>query len=626
MSAADSPQQGSDRFDVLITDGIVVDGSGAERFVADVGVRDDVIAAVGDLDGASAQVEVDATGLVVAPGFIEKHSHASTSALRKAESALTQGVTTELVNTDGGGNLDIPERLSIEEGGLGINIGAYVPFNSVWSEVVGLDDRRATPAEIETMRDHVDKGLSDGAWGVSSGLAYTPAAFAQTDQVIEVVEAAQPWRAMFTNHIRNENETVIDATAETIEIGEGAGLVPVITHMKVMGPANWGKSEQTIGLIDEANARGTYTAADVYPYLRSQTGIHATIPPWIKEGGRDEMLARFEDPQLRPQIIEDIEELMHSRVPGPEGVWIRDFGRTLDDVAQEMGVRPGEAVIRIVTEHGNLSCIWTFGDEADLHRIMKHPNTAIASDGGASTSETTHPRHYGTQPRVLAQFVRETGVLSLEEAVRKMTGLPATLTGMVKRGFIAPGMTADLAIFDADSVIDRATFEQPKQFAEGIEHVLIGGEFALKDGAVTDEQHGKALRRTGNMPSRPMTGDASVDASAKGRLNSVDGDGKATLTFNAAARDGDTTGKLVFNGQDGLTLRSLELGRLQVTDGWASVTGRGQVAGGDGERTFLITVDESDPFVDGRTTVTVEIEGGERFKGTLTGSSSVDKG
>ena len=458
------PAQAEDMdFDVLLRGGTVIDGTGAEAFQADVGVVGDRIAQVGDLSDASATTELDVEGLVATPGFVEIHSHANVGALPEARSSLTQGVTTEMINPDGGGSLNIAQRLSLEEQGLGINVGAYVPFNSIWSNVVGSSDRDATEDEIERMRGLTESGMANGAWGVSSGLAYSPAAFASTDEVIQVVEAARDWRTNYPSHIRNEGDDVVESTAEAIEVGEEGGLVPVVTHMKVMGPENWGTTEDTLELIDEANERGTYAAADVYPYLRSQTGIHATIPSWVLDGGRDAMLERFEDEELRPQIIEEIEVVLASRVIGPEGVWIRSLGQTLEEVAEELDVRPGEAVIEVVTEHGNLSSIWEFGDDEDLNRLMQHPYMAIASDGGAELSETAHPRNYGTQPRVLAEYVREQGVLGLEEAIYKMTGLPATIIGMVDRGYLEPGMVADITVFDPDTIIDHATFEEPKQ-------------------------------------------------------------------------------------------------------------------------------------------------------------------
>jgi N-acyl-D-aspartate/D-glutamate deacylase len=512
----------SSTLDLIIRGGSVIDGTGAPAYPADVGIAGGYIAAVGDLSGATAAREIDATGLVVAPGFIDVHSHGELSVLPVAESSLRQGVTTEILHPDGGGIIRIAERLATEIGGLGINIGVYIGFNAVWSNVVGNEDRRATADEVDRMRRIVVSGLANGGWGVSAGLAYTPAYFAQTDQVIEVTEAARAWRTNFPNHIRNEADDVIEATEETIVISENAGMVPVITHMKVMGPGNWGKSEDTVGLIEEANGRGIYTAADVYPYLRSQTGINATIPAWVRDGGDAAMRERFDDPELRPQIREEIEALMLTRVPGPEGIWVRALGQTVADAAasrwDDSPVTPGEAIIRIRLEEGNTSCIWTFGHEDDFRRILLNPTTAVASDGGASTSATTHPRRYGTFPRVLGHYVREEGLLSLEEAVFKMTYLPATMIGMVDRGLLAPGMAADVTVFDPETVIDNATFEEPRQLADGIEHVLVNGQVALTGGTISGVQAGRSLRRTGSMPTRPVTGPDGGRARVSGRL------------------------------------------------------------------------------------------------------------
>lgn len=293
-------------FDKIIRNGTIIDGSGLPQYDADIGIRDGIIARIGNLESYAAQTEVDANGLIIAPGFIDLHSHASTAALQEAQSSLTQGVTTEILNVDGGGPTDLQERFALEEDGLGINIGAYIGFNSVWEEVVGEEDRRATEAEISEMQGLVTQAMEDGAYGVSAGLFYRPAYYATTEEVIDVVTVASKWRTNFPHHIRNENNEVVEATAETIEIGEEAGLAPHITHMKVMGPDNWGKSAETVGLIEEANERGTYATADVYPYLRSQTCLTAIVPPWVEDGGWDAMLERFADPELRPQIAEEI--------------------------------------------------------------------------------------------------------------------------------------------------------------------------------------------------------------------------------------------------------------------------------------------------------------------------------
>src|SRR5690625_13446 len=321
----------NDGYDTIIRGGTIVDGSGLDRYDADVAIKDGYIAEIGDLSNAVAEQEIDAEGNFVAPGFIDVHSHASLAALQEAESPLSQGVTMEVLSPDGGGPTDLQSRIDLEDSGLGINIGSYIGFNSVWSEVVGSEDRRATDAEIEEMQALVTEAMEKGAAGVSAGLFYRPAYFADTDQVIDVVSAAGDWRTNFPNHQRNENNEVVEATAETIEIGEESGVAPVITHIKTMGPDNWGKSAEMMELINDANERGVYTAADVYPYLRSQTGLTAIVPPWVEEGGRSAMLERFADPELRPIIEEEIEEIMHSRVQGPEGVYFPTKRMTLAD-------------------------------------------------------------------------------------------------------------------------------------------------------------------------------------------------------------------------------------------------------------------------------------------------------
>lgn len=519
-------------FDVILRRGTVIDGSGRDRFVADVAISGGHIAAVGDLSGAGARTEVDIAGLIVAPGFIDVHSHANSTALQEARSCLTQGVTTEILSPDGGGSTNVPGVLSLEHTGLGINIGAYIGFNSVWSEVVGREDRDPTSEEVQRMRELVRRGMEDGAWGVSSGIAYVPAAYAKTQYVTQVVSAAKEWRTNYCSHIRNESVDVVESTAECITIGENAGLAPVVTHMKVMGPGQWGQSEQTLGLIEAANARGIYAAADVYPYLASQTGTTAIIPDWVEEGSREDMLARFADPELRPRIEREIEELIAGRCESAADVYFPTRRQTLADVAEEKGVSPGEATIQIMEETGSLRTIYHFGHENDFKRILTSPWTSVASDGGASTSNSIHPRRYGTQPRVLGHYTRELGYLRLEEAVLKMTALPAAMIGMIDRGVLAPGMAADVTVFDADTIVDKATFDEPRQYAEGVRHVLVNGQFALRDGALTGTRAGAALRRTGNWVSRPHTNASSAGAFAAGRLVPLSRDSSAGKTFS----------------------------------------------------------------------------------------------
>ncbi|UJL45935.1 amidohydrolase family protein [Virgibacillus sp. NKC19-16] len=833
--------QGDMGFDKIIRNGTVIDGSGLPKYDADIGIRDGIIARIGNLENYAAEKEVDANGLFVAPGFIDLHSHASTSALQEAQSSLTQGVTTELLNVDGGGPTDLQERFALEEDGLGINIGAYIGFNSVWEEVVGEEDRRATEAEISEMQGLVTEAMEDGAYGVSAGLFYRPAYYSTTEEVIDVVSAASEWRTNFPHHIRNENNEVVEATAETIEIGEEAGLAPHITHMKVMGPDNWGKSAETVGLIEEANARGTYATADVYPYLRSQTGLTAIVPPWVEDGGWDAMLERFADPELRPQIAEEIEEIMHSRVEGPEDVYFPTRQMTLADymeegfnydrngqallgflnfdydsditfdidelniqdldgntafdydftsseewesesfeqlfsypsnavsylVEEDVGkieidermqgnasaygkvtpvmdelennseaymrfkvsetgnnqrirfwlqaddfssgssfpvngygielhlgndnlvlygredgsstnygsvdanmtndwqslrirveddqlmvrlwndeneepeewdmvqeipapqddgeeeeLTPGETTMRILETEGSLRSIYNFGHEDDFKRILDNPTTAIASDGGATTSNSTHPRRYGTQPRALGQYVREEGLTDWETMVQKMTGLPATIIGMTDRGFIAEGMAADITIFDPETVIDNATFDEPKQYADGIEYVLVNGEFALEDGELTGLHPGKALKRAANMPSRPMTTE-SVDIEEEGELYDMDEPdslAEAEMAFALQQDEADIKADGSFTVQDessDLNFAATGFGKIQVADGWTSFTGRGLLNESE-ERTFMVIIDENETMItDQRPTVTIQIEGEDEIRGFL---------
>src|SRR5262249_50575463 len=428
---------------------------------------------------------IDAAGLYVAPGFINIHSHASPDALPSAENMLTQGVTTEIVNPDGGGFTDIAQQLADSaRGGLAVNLGAYIGFNSVWSTVVGAADRRPTDEELAAMRAMIVDGLAHGAWGVSAGLDYKPAYYAQVEEVIRVVEPAAQWRTNFPNHDRLTPESNYSSRAgvsETLALRGKAGLVPVVTHMKSQGHEQ-GKAGELLAMMDAATRRGSYTAADVYPYLAGQTGLGAlTVPAWAQDGGRDAMLKRFQDPSLRARIVKEIEEAMDARFGGVGGVYLPAIKRELADIAREQQVSPGEAVVSIL-EQRNETGIMRFGSEEDLVRILKYPSASIACDCGATLNTRQHPRAWGSFPRVLGRYVRDQRVLTWEDAIRKMSGLPASTIGMVDRGFLAPGMAADLTIFNPETIIDRATYDDPAQLSEGIRFVIVNGAVALRDG------------------------------------------------------------------------------------------------------------------------------------------------
>jgi len=488
----------SGTFDIILRHGTIVDGTGLPSYAGDLGIAGDRIAALGDLSGSGATIDIDAAGLFVAPGFLNVHSHAVASALPDAVNMLTQGVTTEIVNADGGGPIDIRDQLSrLTDGGLAVNAGAYTGFNSVWAAIVGPSDRRPDADEVGRMRAMLQDGLAAGAWGVSAGLDYKPAYFATAGEVSRIVSVAAAWRTNFPNHERLTPEGGYSSRAgiaETIAIGETAGLIPVITHMKIQGREQ-GRAAEVIASMDAAAARGHYVAADAYPYLAGQTSLEALIiPAWAQEGGRDAMLKRFADPSQRARIIVEAEQALNARFNGAAGVYLPATQRQLVDLMREQHASAGETVIRIL-ESESPSAILRFGSEADLVKVLQYPATAIACDCGASAATRTHPRYFGTFPRVLGHYVRDEHVLTLEQGVHKMTGMPAARLGLKDRGVLRAGAVADVVVFDAGRIADRATFENPHQYAVGIDYVLVNGVAAVDGGRYMDLRAGRVLRR-----------------------------------------------------------------------------------------------------------------------------------
>jgi N-acyl-D-amino-acid deacylase len=580
-------------FDVILRGGSVLDGTGRPAYRADIAVAGSRIARIGNLSRDTATTVIDVSGLVVAPGFINLHSHAVPAALPTAANMLRQGVTTELLNSDGGGPVDVARQLAaVDSISPAINVGAYAPFNSAWMRVVGSIDRRPAPAEVAQITALLEQALEAGAWGVSAGLDYKPAYFAKTDEVIAALSPLRDWRTNFPNHDRltpQAGYSSLVAMRETIEIGERAGLVPVITHMKVQGK-NQGMADSALAMMRAATARGVYTAADVYPYLAGQTSLAALfIPGWAQEGGRDSLVRRLRDPAIRARITRETEEGLVARVSSPANVRVIGRDKTLSELMAEMGgVSAGEAIARIL-EVDSPGMIATFGVEPDLVKIMQYPDAAIACDCGASP-RATHPRYFGTFPRVLGHYARESRALALADAVRKMTGLPATIVGMVDRGFIAVGMAADLTVFDSSMVIDRATYEQPTASPEGIRHVLVNGRIALRDGAPTGLAGGRALRRTRAMVSRPMV------VSSTPNLTALASDSGRTLTVDLARRTLRVTGA-------GARLEAIDFGLLQTATKWASITGLLRDSSTGAEHGFVLIIDES------AGTAAIEIDG-----------------
>ncbi len=615
LVAAGHAQSPSPAFDTIVRHGTVIDGSGNPRYEADLAVRNGFIVAIGDLASATAATEIEARGLFVTPGFINIHSHASAAALPTAVNMLTQGVTTEIFNADGNGPLDLAQQMSTLAGaGLAVNIGGYIGFNAAWQSVNGNADKRPTPGEIDQMRALIAKGLAEGAWGVSAGLDYKPGYFARTEEVIRIVDVARPARTNFTNHDRITPESNYSSkvgVTETVAIGQKAGLVPVVTHMKAQG-LEQGTAGAILASMDQATRRGAYTAADAYPYLAGQSGLGSLIiPGWAQEGGRDAMLKRFADPAQRARIITESEQAMTARFGGPQGVYLPRTQQELTAVMTEMKAGAGETIVRILETTGDPGAILRFGSEADLVKILQHPTTSMACDCGASTATRVHPRFYGSYPRVLGRYVREQQIMSWEEAIRKSSALPAATIGMVDRGLIALGMAADLVVLDPATVIDRATYEEPALPSEGIRYVMVNGTVALNNGIATGAQAGRALRRGSNMPSRPMNSGLRRVAA---ELKSTDGGIVIDVTQRAGARS--ATGRFQFGPNGGRrSLTAATLGVLQAADGWTSVTGIGRF--GDGtQRAFVATIDQHEA-PRGQAVLTMAIEGEEPFRGSL---------
>ena len=508
------------RFDGVIRGGRIVDGTGKPAFVGDVAVRGDTIVSLAPRIRAGTARVIDARGLVVSPGFIDVHSHSEAqpqglTSNPAAENNVRQGVTTVIANPDGTGSVDIGDFFgSVTAARPAINLGAFIGHGSVREAVMGRENRAATSAELDRMRALVDRGMQAGALGLSTGLFYVPANYAPTSEVVELAKVVARYGGIHQSHMRNEADRVLESVRETIEIGEQGGLPTQVTHHKIIGKANWGLSVQTLKLVDEARARGVDVTLDQYPYTASATLFEgAMVPQWAQEGGRAKMLARFDDPAMAARVRMEIANLIENDRGGgdPANVVLTACafdpvlaGKNLAQLLRERGqsvsfATAADLVVEIV-RRGSCQAVFHAISEADVVRIMQHPATMIASDAFPGEPEfgrdAPHPRAYGTFARVLGVYVRERKVLSLEGAVRKMSSFPATRMRLTDRGVLREGMKADIAIFDPKTVSDRATFEQPHQYAVGVRYVLVNGEVVLADGAMTGARPGRVLRRS----------------------------------------------------------------------------------------------------------------------------------
>lgn len=530
----------TETYDILIRGGTVIDGTGREGFAADVGVRDDRIAAVGDLADAHGGRVIDAAGRTVAPGFIDIHTHSDVSALFHPgqESIISQGITTQVV-----GNCALSlafatddDRFAFEKRWLGVH-GIRISWSTVEGHlrrveetgiatnyvmlagqgtlrkrVVGLEDRPPTADEMAAMKAELRAAFEAGAWGMSTGLEYTPSGYARVPELAELSRVAAEFGGIYASHLRNEGDTLVEAVAEAIEIGERAGVPVQLSHHKAEGRRNWGKVHTTLRMVEEARARGLDVQLDQYPYPAFQTSLAVQfLPPWANVGDNDTVLARLSDPEQRAAVLADIranhsdwEEMEHW-----EGVRIGVCrtnralqGRTIAEIARDRGEDPLVTVLDIIVEERNFVSAVNFAiNEDDIRFVMSHPLTMIGSDAvgtcprGKMGEDRVHPRSYGTFPRVLGRYVREQGVLTEAEAVHKMTVLPADRLGLRDRGRMAPGQFADIAIYDPATITDNATFADSHRFSSGVECVLVNGRVVWERDAATGSIPGRVLRK-----------------------------------------------------------------------------------------------------------------------------------
>lgn len=498
-------------FDIVISGGTVYDGSGGTPFVADVGISEGRIREIGDLAGRSSEETVDATGLIVTPGFIDAHSHAEMDEAwgRDGRHFLTQGVTTVVLGLDGGGPPEVARRLDAwQANGLGVNAMTFVGHNAIRREVMGLDARAPTPDELDSMKALVRKGMAEGAFGLSTGLFYTPGTFSETDEVIELASVAAEWQgAIYDTHDRDLGATYqgvgYDASvAEGIRIGEESGLRVIFSHFNPQGAGNYGRADVGARMIEEARARGVEVWAAHHPYTATQSNLRSyALPRWASGGETEVVLGRFEHPDsgslLRTQIMESL-----AMRGGAEKIMIVDEdpelnGRTLAQRAAEWDLDVPATVQRIIAEHGNASVMnLDLYDIENTRYLARMPWMMTCTDGRTPSEGqvVAHPRVYGAFPRKLRLFAMESQDIEIPFAIRSFSGLAADFFGLADRGYIEIGRIADVAVIDLDSYRDLSTMMDPHHFSEGVTHVLVNGTFAIRDGNPTGAMAGAPLR------------------------------------------------------------------------------------------------------------------------------------
>jgi N-acyl-D-amino-acid deacylase len=541
LIACSSPET----YDVLIKNGQIVDGSGNPGFVGDVGIRADTIASIGDLADAKAELEIDATGLVVAPGFINMLSWAVESLIEdgRSQSDIRQGVTLEVFgegNSMGPWNEVMKEdelksqgdiKFPIEwtslseyldflvEKGISTNVASFIGATTVRIHELGYEDRAPTPEELESMKNLVRQAMEEGALGVGSSLIYAPAFYASTEELIELCKVASEYDGMYISHMRSEGGRLLESLDELIRIADEADIRAEVYHLKMSGQANWSKFDAVVAKIDSARAAGLEITTDMYNYVAGATGLDASMPPWVQEGGYDKWAERLQDPTIRKQVLKEMttptdewESLMQA-VEGPEKIILVGFkndslkyltGKTLAEVSEMRGVSPEETAMDLVVQDGSrVGTIYFLMSEENVKKQIALPYMSFGSDAGSYSIEgvflksSYHPRAFGNFSRLLGKYVRDEKVIPLEEAIYKLTTLPATNLKIKKRGALKEGFFADLAIFDPNEIQDHATFEEPMQYATGMVHVFVNGKQVLKDGEHTGALPGQVVKGPG---------------------------------------------------------------------------------------------------------------------------------
>lgn len=537
-------------FDVILRNGTVYDGTGAPGRRADVGIRGDRIAAVGDLSRARARSEVDASGLAVAPGFINMLSWSTESLIvdGRSQGEIRQGVTTEVFGEgESMGPLSpemkrqtlahqgdikyaiewttLAEYLKyLERRGVSPNVASFVGATTVRVHVLGDKDVQPSPAQLRQMRELVRREMEAGALGVGSSLIYPPAFYAKTEELIELCKVAARYRGKYISHLRSEGSQLEEAVRELIRISREAGLPAEIYHLKAAGTANWPKMDRVLAMINDARAHGLKITADMYTYTAGATGLSASLPPWVAAQGEEEFFKRLQDPATRSRIAAEIRmpsdewENLYVAAGSPERVLLVGFrseslkpliGKTLGEVARLRGKSPEETIMDLIVEdHSRVETVYFMMSEENIKKQLKQPWVSFGSDAESQAPEgvflknNPHPRAYGNFARLLGHYVREEQVIPLAEAIRRLSGLPAMNLGLDRRGFLRPGMFADVVIFDPETIADRATFERPHQYAIGVRHVFVNGAQVLRDGEHTGAKPGRALWGPGRITNR----------------------------------------------------------------------------------------------------------------------------